>query len=133
MEDVVVTITKTVTVQRIADLLCCGFEGGVGYWCQIIGYKIPDNPRPILTKDKDYIIIVKHVDYPLTGGAVICTETDTEEPKKLVLDETSIRHGLQLLQEKSPYHWNNFIEENEDAVTGDVFIQYCLLGDIVYG
>lgn len=37
------------------------------------------------------------------------------------------------MAEKWPRHFGNFISENEDAETGDVFIQLALLGDIVYG
>jgi len=35
--------------------------------------------------------------------------------------------------EKYDWHLKNFIEENDDAETADVFLQCCVLGDIVYG
>jgi len=37
------------------------------------------------------------------------------------------------MAEKYPRHFHNFLEENDDAETGDVFIQCCLFGEIVYG
>jgi len=37
------------------------------------------------------------------------------------------------MAEKYPRHFANFAQEAEDAETGDVFIQCCVLGEIVYG
>lgn len=30
----VVTVTQTIPARRVADLLCCAFEGGINYWCR---------------------------------------------------------------------------------------------------
>jgi hypothetical protein len=27
----------------------------------------------------------------------------------------------------------DFIDENDDAITADVFLQFCLFGDVIYG
>lgn len=32
-----------------------------------------------------------------------------------------------------PRHWTNFVTENHDAETADVFLQLVVLKDIVYG
>lgn len=124
-------VTITIPEQRLADLLCCGFEGGVGYWCVITGYETPDEPRSAWGDAE----IFPHVDYPLCGGAVLCeTEVDEQiEPKKLVLNREAIERGLHIMAEKYPRHWGDFLAGNEDACTGDVFIQCCLLGEVVYG
>lgn len=123
--DIVTTVN--ISLSRIADLLCTAFEGGVGYWCQIVGYDTPKNPRSIWGEDK----IVKYVDYPLCGGSVFVT-TDDEQDKQLNLDGTAIMEGLKIMAEKYPRHFSDFLNENEDAVTGDVFVQCCLFGEIVY-
>ena len=51
----------------------------------------------------------------------------------MTLDGDAVQRGLQTMAEKYPRHWGDFIRENEDAITGDVFIQCCLLGEVVYG
>lgn len=125
-------VTMSIPKSRIADLLCYAFEGGVGYWCRIVGYREPDEPRSIWGEDTIY----RHVDYPLTGGAVVCQVTEDEtgdEPKTMVLDQAAVERGLRLMAEKAPRHWADFLTENEDACTGDVFVQLALLGEIVYG
>jgi pimeloyl-ACP methyl ester carboxylesterase len=40
---------------------------------------------------------------------------------------------LHLMPQVAPEHWADFLTENEDAETGDVFVQLCLLGEVVYG
>jgi hypothetical protein len=37
------------------------------------------------------------------------------------------------MQEQYPRHFSNFISENYDAETGDVFLQCCLLGKVKFG
>lgn len=125
------TVTTSIPLTRIADLLCCGFEGGVGYWCQIVDYNEPEKPRSVWGDDRVY----RHVDYPLTGGAVLCvaTDDDPDEPETLTLDRAAIDRGLAAMAKDFPRHWGDFIRENEDACTGDVFIQCCLFGEVVYG
>jgi len=127
------SVNVRVPLRRIADLLSCGFEGGVGYWCQIVGYTEPAKPRSIWGDDQ----VFRHIDYPLCkGGAVLCqvVEDETgEEVETLTLDRAAVDRGLRIMAEKYPRHWADFRKENEDAITGDVFIQCALLGEVVYG
>ena len=48
-----------------------------------------------------------------------------------VLDRDKIKAGLALLAETR--HWDDFMCENEDGTTGDVFLQLCLFGEVVFG
>jgi hypothetical protein len=124
-----VPFTINIPIRRIADLLCTAFEGGVGYWCRIVGYEDPENPVKIIDEDR----ITKYTDYPLCGGAVYCEIDDTSPIEQKRLDGVSIVEGLKIMSEKYQRHFANFISENEDAETGDVFLQCCLLGEVVYG
>lgn len=125
------SVTSEIPLSRIASLLVSALEGGCGYWLRIESYQEP--PKPVAHLE-GLDQVYPHVDYPLTeGGAAICR--DTEDPKrgKLVLDLAAIKRGLDLMPVKAPRHWGDFLAENEDASTGDVFVQCCLLGEIVYG
>ena len=121
--------TITLADTRIADLLCTAFEGGVGYWCIIAGYDKPAKPVSVWGEETIY----PHVDYPLTGGAVRCQVTDEEDPDELILDRAAIDRGLALLPTMAPRHLADILSENDDAETGDIFLQLCLLGEVVYG
>lgn len=125
--------------QRVKDLICSGFEGGVGYWCQIMDFNNPHN-EPV-----DF----NHIDIPFVkDGAIICqafVEADSQDEDDYWLDEDGIRlpllkldkaacqRGLSIMQAKYPRHFSDFLAENDDADTGDVFIQCALLGEIIYG
>jgi hypothetical protein len=37
------------------------------------------------------------------------------------------------MADKYPRHIADILSENDDATTGDVFLQLCLFGDVVYG
>lgn len=130
------TVSQTLPALRVADLLLCGFEGGsfgCGYWCRVMDYREPASLDAAPAEVRAY----PHASYALTGdGAVVCRlyeeETD-EQYTPLVLDRAAIERGLALMPTKAPGHWSAFLSQQEDATTGDVFIQLCLLGDVVYG
>lgn len=125
--------------RRIAQLLVSAFESGTSYWCRIMDTKEPKVQRMVLDEGDEGGKIWPYYDYPLTGGAVICriddgdTEDTDESFKPLTLDLAAIERGLKLMAEKHPQHFGDFLAENDDAFTGDVFLQCCLLGALVYG
>lgn len=128
-----ITIKKEILLQRVADLLCSAFEsGGIAYWGSIARYHEPVK-LAFRTDDKQ---IYRHLDYPLNeGGAVILKNHEEPErkPKPLTLD--TIKTGLELManSEKYAHHWRDFITENDDMTTADVFVQFCVFGEVIYG
>jgi hypothetical protein len=50
-----------------------------------------------------------------------------------MLDRVAILEGLRIMAEKEPRHFADFMTENDDADTGDVFLQCCLYGEVIYG
>jgi len=131
MESISVQATLDIPITRIADLLCTAFEGDVGYWACIVGYNTPSEPRSVYGSKT----IHKYVDYPLTGGAIKLTIQDDEDAQTdpYIIDGDAISRGLNIMAKKYPRHFANFIQEQEDAETGDVFVQCCIFGEIVYG
>lgn len=50
------------------------------------------------------------------------------------LDRESIARGLQkFAQGVNAQHFGNWMSEQDDAITGDVFLQLCLFGEVIYG
>lgn len=131
--------THEIDEQKVADLLCCAFEGGIGYWAVIADYK--KSTRTSVNFGQRY------VDYPIDDGAVYLEEAEgfsgkgnTEiiycngEPcTVLTLNREALEHGIAVMSSSYPQHFSDFVKDNFDAITGDVFVQCCLFGEIVYG
>lgn len=132
-----VSIPQPITNRMLSGILCVAFEGGVGYWCRIQGYRYPEGTEPAdfsdggrLQTPGDYWHRCQLV--PLyTGGAVILL--DIEEGKTHRLDLAALLRGAQKMAEEYPKHFRDWVEENDDAITGDVFLQCCIFGEAVYG
>jgi len=113
-------------------MLCCAFEGGSNYWCVIKEKKQPDfflfRYMPDLS-DKP----TSYTDYPLNrGGFLMVGDIEGDMPDGL-LDLGTIRYGLQVMADKYPRHFQDLLNDNDDAITGDVFLQCCLWGEVVFG
>lgn len=117
----------TVSEERIQDLICCAMEGGIGYWATIVAYENPDGVE----------VEYRHNELPMTArGAVILTEDNDgplEGQDRWRFDRAAVTRGLTLLASKHPAQWAEFMDENEDAETGDAFVQLALFGELVYG
>jgi len=136
-------VTINIDEKKIANLLASGMEGGINYWARIAEYKKPANPFPFCDSNtglaKEEWEIYPHVDYPLNeDGAVILKDlllevSDSKADCLLTLDKKAILKGLNIMADKYAHHFSNFMDDSGDATTGDVFIQCCLFGEIVYG
>jgi hypothetical protein len=114
------TVTVNIPEQRVNDLVCAGMESGCYGSFTIVGYENESGPY-------------RHIDTPFKGGTILMQDKYGDEPTVYRLDLAALKKGLQILGEKYPHLMSDFVNENEDAITGDAYIQCCLLGDIVYG
>ena len=72
----------------------------------------------------------------ITGCGLVISNRQAEEGedvKEHRLDRAALGRGLSLMPHKYTHHWRDFVEENSDAITADVFLQLCLFGDVIYG
>lgn len=58
---------------------------------------------------------------------------DSEEDKLHTFNLKKIKKGLTIMAKKEPKHFADFMSENSDEVTADVFLQCCLFGQVIYG
>lgn len=136
-------VQQEISDETIKNVLCCGFEGGVGYWCRIEGYEYTAS---LIAADFSEGGKMQGDHYwhpcqlvPLVGGcAVICGDLENpdakDDPKQHRLDRAALQRGLEVMSSKYPRHFANMLDDCRcDAETGDVFIQCCLFGEIVYG
>lgn len=112
-----------------AYLLCNAFEGGSNYWYTIARFTTPKTPWRFPGDTE----VFKHIGYPLAkGGAVIIADKEDEE-KEYTLDLAAVRKGWTIFKRDYARHYADVLKENADATTGDVFLQCCLFGEVIYG
>jgi len=138
-----------VPAQRICDLLAGAFDGGIGYWARI-EIHMPDEPDWSWCTEKDKASWMQcHKGYvaSMCGGHIFVIDTEEEYEAKenekegvehnsqyrFKVEREDLIKGMQIMSDKYPRHFNDFINENDDACTGDVFVQCCVFGDITYG
>lgn len=129
-DDLQVTVQTTVPWQRVADLLCTGLEGGYSNsWLHSFYLDGDADESPWYADAKllahGPLRIVAHFDDP--------KEEEGEGNGRKSIDRAAIGYALQLMASKFPRHYADFVQENDDAITGDVFLQCLILGDVVYG
>jgi hypothetical protein len=128
-----ITLNLDIKLQDVSDLLCSALEGGSNYW-----YMLEEKIEP---KKWEYDSDIQPAkgnhwteDYPLNeGGALIISDQEDETHGNRRLDLPAIKKGLQIMATKFPGHFSDILNENADATTGDVFLQCCLFGDVIYG
>jgi hypothetical protein len=139
-----VSVPLRLTRARISDVLCCAFEGGSNYWYRIVEEKEPERfefySMPDLIDEgrgEKRPRVFPHLDYPLNpgGSLLIRTLEDDEIGGKMewVLDLDAVEKGLALMAERHPGHFADILSEDDDAETGDVLLQCCLFGELVFG
>ncbi len=135
-----VKVSHEITEQRVRDLLCSAWEGGSSYWCSCIDRQVP--PAALATiaaikaerLDKTGDGCFYSHEYPFINGVTLVLTADEEEDDKpLHLDRAALVRGLQVMAEKYPRQFNDFLTENDDAETGDIYLQCCIFGEAIFG
>lgn len=121
------TITIEVSEETIANLLCSAWEGGSCYWMS--GGR-PYTWERVNGRMGPLKLALPVTVYERNDGK---NDGDNDGDTPYTLDDAAIRRGLSLLP-KWPHHLRDVVSsDGGDASTGDVFLQLCILGDIVYG
>ena len=125
--DFIVNATFRVTREQVASLLFCGFKGRPRQWWKIDAVTEP----PAFNFRAHSNLILRQLDCPLNEGGWLELSTGTES-EALRLDLASIANGLNVMASKSPRHFVDFLNDNADGITGDAFLQCCLLGEVIH-
>lgn len=136
-----ITVSTKITRERLVGLLCTAFEGGfTSAWCQI--------ERAIYAKglkEADFIKggkmqLPKQYFHPyqllptVPGCALVLSELepDVTPAPQYRLNIKALRRGANVMAEMYPKLWADVISENDDAITGDAFVQLCIFGELKY-
>lgn len=119
-EGYTVTTQTGVPLDRVADLLCCALEGGSAYWCESL-------------KPAEYPPGVEWGHETVAHGVSFTIQYDGGERTYIQNSCELIAKTLQTMADTQPHPWADFMAENEDACTGDVFFQLLCFGEVIYG
>jgi hypothetical protein len=126
--NIVSKVKTEITAEQIAGILCTAFESGYTPWVKVESMVEPKRKVILGNSWNEYTLY----SYPVTGGAAILSDTYGNSRKRYRLDLKAIRKGLQIMANKYPRHFADFVSENEDGITGAVFLQCCVFGDVIY-
>lgn len=122
MTGIKIKVEQEFSLDAVGGLLCCAFEGGIGYWARV---KAEGGTGTYLHE------------MALSEGGFVTLEDSTGEGWPPVmedrLDLVSLTVGLQTMAVKYPKHFADFAKENYDATTGDVFVQCAVFGELIFG
>lgn len=137
------TLTTTVDIptRRVCDLLITAFEGGSNYWYTKLDYELPEG-----ITYRDFRKGGKFTDpgiyrHPLEiipfveGCALTLQDAEGDSDTVYRIDRAALLKGLELLSQSKQlqHHWQDFINENEDALTADTYLQLVVFGKVIYG
>lgn len=125
MKTLKVTVPFEVDVERVKDMLCCAIEGGSNYWVDSL-----NRMGGITREQAEYRQDVPFVE----GGWLELVEKNEDgEGRKFEIRLPDIIRGLKVMAQKYPRAWKDFMYENDDAETGDIFLQCICFGEVIYG
>jgi hypothetical protein len=109
--------------QMTEDLLVTAFEGGIGYWAQLQGYKLPAKYKKLDLPKYAYIPM-------LPGGAVVIKDS---EGKLHRVGAKRLERAYQTVARDYPKVFQRILDEQYDAWDADVWFQCAVFGELVYG
>jgi hypothetical protein len=110
-------------LEQIENLLCTAIEMGVSaYWVRM--YEKGVNVK----MGSESLYYIKR---ELTLGEIEASSDNGKMSKKL--NEENLLIGLNKMATSYPRHFLDMVMENDDGDTADIFLQCCILGEVVYG
>lgn len=122
-----INVSLNISKEDISSLLDSALEGGSNYWYMIKGQT-----------DGYYLSVYNsYGDYIMSGKSVLINDEVGDETLKqpVKLNLSLIKKGLKLFAESKEYahHWRDFVSGDADQTTADVFLQFCIFGEQIYG
>lgn len=130
------TQSHFLTHEGLSDLLSVATFGN--YWPIV---KIKRSEYHLAEEDKYDCIEDKWAAVLINGGTLVVYDeyemdselNEGEEPTKHYLTIKDVRKGLRLMKKEYPHHYADLVEEDDDAITGDVWLQLAVFGELIYG
>jgi hypothetical protein len=123
------TIPITITHEDVFSLLVSALEGGSNYWyADVEPLKRTSKAREAC--DRLYNNLIEH------GFSIVDGDPDdTGRKKTYKVKPEAFQNALEAMAGGNPHprHFQALLTGNADAETGDVFLQLCVFGEVIYG
>lgn len=131
-ETITITTSIDVPLERVVDLLTCGLEGGYSPWLGQIAYDL------VPVQDYEAFERYGQAKFWALGGSMIFSfdgpnDNEGSFASKATVTKETLAEGLSRLASEATSHFADFLADNEDVETGDVFLQLMLLEEVIYG
>ena len=135
--------SRTFGKEDIIGLFVTALEGGSNYW-----YNIKHLPKEVLYNIKERGIPTSEAigEHILNGGYVQFydvegdeyddddyTEKHSDNDLLGTVDMDSILEAITITKRDYPEVWENILDEQYDANDADIFLQLCVMGEVVFG
>lgn len=134
VESLTVNVPVAVTYKQIADLFTTGIEGGdARQW--LISLHPGPNDCAVVTQGPWYSDskFWAQESYTLTAVEDVNDDGDPKTGKVHKIGPAEVVAGIELMAREYFGHFADWRDDNDDAATGDVFLQCVILKDVVYG
>jgi len=121
-----VDITISIFEERIQDLLCDALEGGSNYWYIILSRNYPEGQ----TKETMPLEFPK-LELIFKGGSLTIGDIEGQMPSRII-DLEACKQALQRMSRDFKDEFAAFITGDDDANTGDVFLQLAVYDEVVF-
>lgn len=142
--DSVIEFPATVEVEinwdHVANAMVSVVEGGYSPWFGRLDEDQTDETSVRLRAEliaAGKIWWCEGVYYDQGGKLVLCYDRPEDDEGtfegKMTVGQAEFKAGFAKMAKEAPRHFGDFVAENGDAITDDVFVQMVLFGDIIYG
>jgi hypothetical protein len=134
--------SRTFGKEDVINLFVDALEGGSNYWYEIrhlpkeVSYKVKEMGQSLSETIGEYILnggYVQFYDAEEEYDDDDYTETHSDNGLLGTVDMDSILEAITIIKRDYPEVWENILDEQYDANDADIFLQLCVMGDVVFG
>jgi len=127
MTELTIKVELELEESVVSDLLCCAFEGGIGYWARIGEHSGVNASLVEMVLAADGWVLLEDA-----SGRGFPEDGSGHKDRKL--DRATAIKGLGVVAAKHPHHFAHVIDPSlMDSTTGDVFAQCAIFGAVIFG
>lgn len=129
-----VTLNKKIelTQDQIKDVIVGALEGGSNYWYYLNNRSV-EAIREKVSKEENEYLSEAITDAVFRGAVVPFYDVENPNEKLGFLSKKSIEVGLQKMFDDEREEIDMVLNGEDDAETSDVILQYCVMGELVFG
>jgi hypothetical protein len=116
-----------ITQETKLNLLTGALEGGSNYWYMLGDLNLPESTKGQPTVDRIF-------DYVQDGGEVEVYDYEDEDELLGVINKKNIDGAIEkMLGNDAEWAVGQILKEEDDAATADVWFQFVVMGEVVFG